>query len=259
MDPHSPLHTQLYEVMRERIQSGVWNKGERVPSEKALIEEFGTSRGPVRQALAALRAEGLIAGGRGAPPRIQGPVPSQSFDTFMSFTEWAKELGSNPGQRLVEAARRPATEAIADALQVRQGDSVVEVVRLRTLDGKPVMLENAHYIIEVGLPLLAADLETNSIYQIMREHSMEPVRARNVIDAVAAEALDAEWLDVPLGSPLLRLRRTSLDADGRVVELANNRYLPSMATFTVENTSLNRSSLARTAVGASISRETPPS
>lgn len=104
------LHAQLYDEMLRRIRTGEWSAGEKVPSEKSLIAEFGTSRGPVRQALAALRAEGMIVGGRGAPPRVHRTAPHQSFDTFMSFTEWARELGLQPGQRVLERVKLPATE-----------------------------------------------------------------------------------------------------------------------------------------------------
>ena len=116
MSDTAPLHTQLYESMLQRIRTGVWPAGEKVPSEKSLIAEFGVSRGPVRQALARLRAEGMIFGGRGTPPRVQRTTPAQSFGTFMSFTEWARALGVAPGQRVIEVSRRPASEQVAQEL-----------------------------------------------------------------------------------------------------------------------------------------------
>ncbi len=245
-----PLHSQLYEVMAERIRTGVWQEGERVPSENTLVDEFGTSRGPVRQALSRLRAEGLIVGGRGAPPRVQRAVPSQSFDTYISFTEWAEELGRVPSQRTIEVARRLADERIAGELEVPEGSPVVEVVRLRMLEGEPVMLERGLYVYEAGKHLVAADLDTHSIYQILREHGIFPQRARNVIDAVAAGELEAQWLGVPQGSPLLRVRRVTHDQAGSVVDFAENRYLPGKATFAVENTRHNQTPLTRISVDA---------
>jgi GntR family transcriptional regulator len=244
-----PLHEQLYERMHERIRSGEWAEGDRVPSEQVLIAEFGTSRGPIRQALATLRAEGAIDGGRGAPPRVRRAVPSQPFGTFISFTEWATELGRVPGQQVIEAARRSAGEETAALLGITEGDSVVEIVRLRLLDGEPAMLERSAFPLDVGRVLLAADLDERSIYQTMREHALAPSRARHVFDAVAADDLDASTLRTPPGSPLLRVRRTGWVTDGRLVEVADDRYLPSMATFAVENISDARTPLIRETVG----------
>lgn len=250
MTESTPLHTRLYDTMIQRIRSGEWRQGERVPSEKELAEEFGTSRGPVRQALAALRAEGMIVGGRGAPPRVNRAVPLQSFDTFMSFTEWARDLGYTPGQRVIEAARRPATEEVARELEIDMDEQVVEIIRLRLLDGEPAMLERSLFPFRIGRHLISADLDNGSIYQNMRALNISPVRARHVIDAVAAHQLDAEWLRVPVGGPLLRVRRVSFDQNGDVLESSDDRYLPSMATFVVENSSEHRTPLTRAVVGA---------
>ena len=241
----APLHVQLYEEMTRRIRTGEWIPGDRVPSEKSLVEEFGTSRGPVRQALAALRAEGMIVGGRGAPPRVQRTAPTQSFDVFMSFTEWARQLGFTPGQRVIEASRRPATEEIARELQIAPDAPVVEIIRLRSLDDKPAMLERSAFPLEIGRRLLSADLDGGSIYQTLADAGVHSVRARHVIDAIAAHPLEAEQLRVDAGAPLLRVRRLAYNELGFVIETADDRYLPSMASFVVENSAEHRNPLAR--------------
>ncbi|UOQ57672.1 GntR family transcriptional regulator [Leucobacter allii] len=259
MTENSPLHAQLYAEMVRRIHSGVWQPGDRVPSEKSLVAEFGTSRGPVRQALAALRTEGMIIGGRGAPPRVQRTAPPQSFDTFMSFTEWAGELGLEPGQRVIEASRRPATEEIARELQIAPDAPIVEIIRVRSLDAKPAMLERSLFPYEVGRQLLGADLDGGSIYQTLRHSGVVPVRARHVIDAIAAHPLEVEQLHIPVGSPLLRVRRQAFDEAGTVIETADDRYLPSMATFIVENNAEHRTPFARQAANATPSLYDPES
>lgn len=244
------LHAQLYEEMIRRIRTGAWQQGDKVPSERSLIAEFGTSRGPVRQALAALRAEGMISGGRGAPPRVQRTAPVQSFDTFMSFTEWARDLGYVPGQHVIEASRRPATERIAAELGVPSDAPIVEIIRVRSLDGKPAMLERSLYPYEIGRRLLSADLDGGSIYQALAAAGIVPVRARHVIDAIAAHPLEVEQLGVRPGGPLLRVRRLATNEYGTVIETADDRYLPNMANFAVENSAEHRIPLTRQAASA---------
>ncbi|RLP80767.1 GntR family transcriptional regulator [Mycetocola lacteus] len=240
-----PIHTRLYDSMIRDIRSGVWKQGEQVPSEKTLAESFGTSRGPVRQALAALRAEGMIVGGRGTPPRVNRVVPLQSFDTFLSFTEWAHELGYVPGHRIIEAIRRQASAEVARDLEIEPDEPVIEIIRLRLLDGAPAMIERTLLPFHIGRHLIGAELDGGSIYQQLRTQGIIPVRARHVIDAVAAHALDAEWLRIPEGAPLLRVRRVSRDQRGAVVECADDRYLPSMSTFVIENSATHRIPLSR--------------
>lgn len=244
MSENQPLHQTIYEELSARVRSGLWRTGQRVPSEKSLIAEFSAPRQIVRQALAALRADGVITGGRGAPPRVQRGVPMQSFGTYLSFTDWATQSGFTPGQQLVERTTRPATETLARELCVHPDDTVVEVVRLRTLDGDPALFERAWFPAPVGSQLLAAPSPGESMTRELSRIGAAPSRARHIIDAVAAHPLDAEWLRVSPGSPLLRSRRTTLTADGSVVEYADDRYLPTMTTFAIENAAAAR---ARTA------------
>lgn len=236
MSANQPLHTPVYDVLLERIRSGIWETGDRVPSEKSLVAEFASTRGIVREALATLRAEGLITGGRGSAPRVQRPVPAQSMNALLSFTQWAQSEGYVPGQRTVDADTRPATEQVARELGIAPDDTVVEIVRLRTLDGEPAMLERSMFRYEVGNRILSGDFDAGSVYQRLAEHGILPSRARHVIDAVAAHPLDAEWLRVSPGFPLLRSRRVTTAADGSVIEYADDRHLPSMTTFVVEST-----------------------
>ncbi|MBC9944594.1 GntR family transcriptional regulator [Leucobacter sp. cx-328] len=245
MTDHSPLHAQLYDEMARRIRTGLWQPGDRVPSEKALVAEFGTSRGPVRQALAALRSEGMIIGRRGAPPRVQRTAPTQSFDTFLSFTEWARELGLTPGQQVVTQEARPAPDEIARELQIEPGDTIVEIIRVRLLNGRPAMLERSIYPYEIGQSLLTADLNAGSIYQHLLSLGVVPIRARHTIDAIAAPPLECERLSIDPGSPLLRVRRIAYDSTGRIIETADDRYLPAMATFVIENSAEHRTAFTR--------------
>ena len=230
-----PLHETLRQELLARIEDGRWPEGYPIPSEARLREEFGVSRGPVRQALATLRESGHLEGGQGRPPVVVRSVPAQTTDVFASFTEWAESLGRVPGQRTHEIARRPAGEEIADRLGLDPADHVVTVTRLRLLDGEPTMVERTAFLLDVGASLLGFDADSGSIYRHLTEQGVELVRATHVIDAVAADALDAELLGVPEGSPLLRERRTTVDDAHRTVEYSDDRYLSDRATFVVTN------------------------
>lgn len=62
------LYLQLADVIRDDISTGRLQPGQRLPSESALIERHGVSRGTAREAIGTLRGEGLVVveHGRGA-------------------------------------------------------------------------------------------------------------------------------------------------------------------------------------------------
>jgi GntR family transcriptional regulator len=243
-----PLHRRLADDLRRRIASGELPVGAPLPSEAQLCLDVGASRGPVRQALATLRAEGLIGGGRGKPPVVRARPLGQPFESFLSFSHWAAELGRRPGQRTLEVARRRVSGEAADALGLDEGDAVVELLRLRTLDGVPAMVERTTFIEPVGRLLFDFDPDSGSIFAFLRGHGVDLSVAKHLFDAVAADATDSELLGVAVGAPLLRERRRTTSSDGEPLEWSDDRYRPDLVTFTIENAQQAVPSLARTEV-----------
>ncbi|WP_205648225.1 GntR family transcriptional regulator [Actinomadura rubteroloni] len=240
------LHARLADALRERIVTGALAVGEALPSEARLGEEFGASRGTVRQALSALRHEGLIEGGRGRQPVVRRRPTAQPFETFLSFSAWADQTGHRPGQRTVELARRGADPVAARALGVPPGEPVIDVLRLRLLDGEPVMLERSTFVLDVGRLLFDFDPDGGSLYAGLLARGVDITAATHTIDAIAAPSADAERLGVAKGSPLLRERRTACTADGRPVEYGDDRYRPDRVAFTIANARAQRLAFVRT-------------
>lgn len=60
-----PLYLQIAEVLRQRINGGVWSQGDTLPSLNALMEEFSVSKVTIRQAVKLLQEDELLAPQRG--------------------------------------------------------------------------------------------------------------------------------------------------------------------------------------------------
>ncbi|WP_243229686.1 GntR family transcriptional regulator [Microbacterium sp. CIAB417] len=227
------VYTQIADDLREQIASGNLRPGDDVPTEAELAARWRTSRGPIRNALAALRGEGLIETTRGRPARVVARKADQAVDVSVPFTRWARELGVTPGARTQQVSLRRAGADKATALGIDPDDTVVTVVRLRLLDGRPTMLERLCYIEPVGRLLLDIDPDAVSITEFLGSKGHPIVGLQHEIDAVAADAEDAELLRVPLGTPILRLSRISRGPDGRIFEASEDRYLSDVVRFTV--------------------------
>lgn len=60
------LSEQIAEKLRTRLESGALQPGDRLPTEQALGEMYGVSRTVVREAIATLRADGLVSARQGS-------------------------------------------------------------------------------------------------------------------------------------------------------------------------------------------------
>lgn len=227
------VYLRIAEDLRARIHSGSLAPGADVPTEAELAARWQTSRGPIRNALALLRSEGMIETGRGRPARVVGHKPSQAVDVSIPFTRWAEGIGAVPGAVTQQLSRRRAGADTAEAFGIAEDDPVIEVLRLRLLDGRPTMVERLVYLFDVGRVLFDVDLDAVSITEVLRDNGFPQASVDHEIDAVAASTLDSDLLGVEEGSPILRLHRVSRDATGRTIEVSDDHYRSDIVRFTV--------------------------
>ncbi|MGD7002899.1 GntR family transcriptional regulator [Corynebacterium halotolerans] len=242
-------HEVVAHYLRSSIRDGSFQPGDELPSEAELTRKFSSSRGPVRQAMSTLRAEGLISSGRGRRSVVLDNVPTQSFDDIISFSQWCHNADIVPGQRTQWVARQPAEKSLAASLEIPDGAPVVSIFRLRLMDDVPSMVERLNYPLEVGRHVLAFDPDSGSIYQELLDRGVDISRASRTIDAVAAEEEDAALLEVAVGTPLLRVRRRAFTSSGEPIESSDDRYLPWKASFTTNSTRDTPSSLSMISSG----------
>lgn len=76
-DSRVALHRRLAIRLAADITSGRLRPGQQLPSEQQLCEQFGMSRGTVRQALARLREQGLIEAVAGRGSFVRSPDPAE--------------------------------------------------------------------------------------------------------------------------------------------------------------------------------------
>ena len=239
------LYRKVAEDIKAAIAAGGYAAGNRLPSESELAERYSVSRGTIRQAFAALRADGVIASRRGARRVVLGGPRVQSFGELLSFSRWARALGEVPGGRVVAMRRRPAKTGEADRLAIEPGAPVYHLTRVRTLSGRPVMIERGAYPDRVGVLVAGLDLENDSITERLEELGIVFADAEHVMDAIPASAEDARLLGVSPRVPMLRERRLTTDLAGVPVEWSDDRYLGGAVAFSVHN-SVAVNALSRT-------------
>lgn len=238
------LYRKVADDIKAAIADGEYPPNTRLPSEAELAQRYQVSRGTVRQAFAALRADGVIASRRGARRVVIGGTRVQSFGELLSFSRWARALGEEPSGRVVSLERRPATQAEAERLALEPGAPVRYLVRVRLLSGRPVMVERACYPGHIGELVEGLDLESDSITERMEQLGVVFADAEHVIDAVPASEQDARLLGVSPQVPLLRERRLTTDRSATPVEWSDDRYLGTETAFSVRN-SVSVNSLSR--------------
>ncbi|WP_130811059.1 GntR family transcriptional regulator [Olsenella sp. Marseille-P4559] len=226
VDPRlpKPLWEQLGQGIRQLIAAGALLPGDRLPSERTLVESLKISRSTVRLALASLEKDGLVSRTRGRGTVVLDAAESSGYG--YSFTAEMRAAGREPSSRVLRFACTPANPNQSAALNVEVGTDLWEVRRLRLADGQPMTYHRV--FIPCGLcPSLSSSDAEASIQRALAEKSgLTPASMDGAYEAIQLDATEARLLKTRSGAPALRLVRVNYTSAGVPYELA---YITSRA------------------------------
>ena len=214
-DSPVPLYFQIAERLRQDLRIGRMRPGALLTTDERIQQEFGVSRATARKAIDELVDEGLVERitGKGTfvtEPRLQVPLPA-----MLSFTEELERRGMRPSTRVVSPGWAPAGERAGHALGLPAEASALRLERIRYADDKPVL----HTVDVLPRQIGIAPREdfSGSLYELMERRGVPLAECQNIIQAAITDDRLGKLLRVKKGFPVLALRRTSYDRDGRPV------------------------------------------
>lgn len=235
----TPAYRRVAETLAARIRSGELAPGARVPSERELAVEEGISRMTARAAVDLLARRGLIERRERSGAFVARPKIEQSLDTVAGLSDQLGSRGVAPGARVLVARTVEAGE-VGDAevmarLGLFEGERVHVVVRVRTGDGEPLVLEE-NYLPESIFPGLLEEDLTGGLYALMRErYGLSVARSRQELEPTLLDPGAAAVLGAGPEVPALRVTRTAWDEGGRVIEFARDLHRGDRMVFVSES------------------------
>ncbi|MDE2356359.1 MAG: GntR family transcriptional regulator [Alphaproteobacteria bacterium] len=230
---YRPLYRQVYDVIVRRIAQGEWRPGESLPSEIALARDLSVSQGTVRKVLDALTAEKLLERRQGKGTYIAENTQERALFRFFRLARPGGDRLS-PHREWEKVRLRPSKAAERAKLDLGKLDKVVEIRRVRSIDGRAAIRETI-----IVPAALAPGLENlaplpNTVYSLYQSRfGLNITQAREEISAGLADAEDAAEIDVTPGQPLLVIDRVAISLEDRKVEWRQSRCLSGDIVYAV--------------------------
>jgi DNA-binding GntR family transcriptional regulator len=224
-----PLYFQVASRLQEQIEAGEISVGSRIENEVDLAERLGVSRPTTRRAIQYLVERGMLVRKRGVGtqvvhPKVRRPIELSSLYDDLSAARRA------PRTEVLDLRIMPATDAVAEALELPAGTEMTWMERLRYANDEPLaLMHNA--IPRDLLTVTREDLTRHGLYELLRRAGRAPQIATQFIGARTATAGEARVLDEKRGASLLIMTRTAWDATGRAVEYGSHVYRASRYSF----------------------------
>ncbi len=222
---HIALYYQLKHILLSQIEEGVYNEGDRLPSENELSQHYAVSRHVVRQALKALIAEGRVVSYQGAGYFVNQKRIRKALPRLGSHTQSMASLGS-PTQTLVvrqEIVLPP--EFVAERLLPPEEDQAIYIERVSYLEDEPVCCITAYYPLKYADILLNVDLTNKSIYDRLKDCcAIVPKRAETVVSVTFADEYQSSLLSIREGMPLLNIGSFTWSDKDELFEYSSGFY-----------------------------------
>jgi GntR family transcriptional regulator len=239
---------RLRRDLAQQIASGELRPGQRLGAERTMAAELGVTRAVLRRALAALEDGGMIrrVPGRGGGTFVAGKIDRDMSARIQGIPALLRSQGVTAGTHVLSAQLAEPDDVAAQALKMRPGDLVVDLLRLRLADGSPFSLEHAQLPAKRFPGLLELPLG-GSVYELLEEHyGATPAGTVEKIEVRLASYDEAAMLGLEPGAALLSITRTTTDTGGDLIEHGQDLFRADLTRLIV------RSGTAATAGSGSI-------
>ena len=216
-----PKHQQLRDILLELIAAEI-TPDMPIPSERELGQRYGLSRMTVRHTVNRLVAEGRLYRVRACGTFVAKP-PVDMQTRLVSFTEDMTRRGMVPSSRILSFERIEASPALAQKLEIQQGEGVVRLVRLRYADSVPMAFERC-FLPENRVPGILGLGSPNSLYRALSDgYGLTVSWGEQVIEARHPDPFESKLLEVPTTSAVIQVTRRCY-CDDVLVDHASSDY-----------------------------------
>lgn len=212
------LSQKILSDITERIVSGDWPPGHRIPFEHELADQYGCSRMTVNKAMTQLARDGLIERRRRSGSFVAQPSSQAAILEIHDIRTEVQALGRPYRYELISRRTRQASAADRRRIEVTAGVDLVELVCRHFAGKSPFCLEERL----INLTAVPAAGEESFGEIAPGPWLVERVpwsAAEHTIRAVGADAATAKALGISAGAPCLAVERRTWSADQPVTSV----------------------------------------
>jgi len=214
----TPIFQRIKDFLLAQIGAGAWKEGDVIPSEQALVKQFGVSRMTVNRAVRELTAEGVLTRRQGAGTYVAAQKYQATLLEIKSIADEVRARGHAHRSVLQLLERAKASDLQALAFDLPAGHELYHSIIVHFENGVPIQVEDRWVN-----PICAPEYMVQDFSQVTPNEYLvraAPLQAATYsIEALVPPREVAEMLAMDARQPCLVLKRQTQSA-GRVASLA---------------------------------------
>lgn len=229
------IYIRIHDEIKHQIETGVFEVGQRLPSERVMAEQFGVSRMTLRQAVTSLVEEGILTRYVGSGTFVASDRVREKMRGTTSFTEIIQNLGKTPSSKVLSYQKTKANEVECDKLQLKKGAQIIRMERIRYADELPICYEVASIPYRL-IEDFAKNEIANHFYETLANAGKKIGRSEQIISAKIVNKEIANFLSIKQSSAILALTQVSYfaNSDETPFEYVLSQYVGERFEFYLE-------------------------
>ncbi|WP_113672794.1 GntR family transcriptional regulator [Vallitalea guaymasensis] len=232
MEKIETKYQKIKKDIENKINTGEFRSGEKIPSERKLCELYNISRMTARQAVNELVKEGIVYREKGRGTFVSSPNFLQR--NVKSFTDTLRERGFNPSTNIIEFSTVYNLREISNIMEVPYETKFYKLKRLRLGNELPMALETVYIQKDRCLGLHKYDI-SKSLYEVLEEHYGYKVENISCdIDACIANNIMMKVFNMKKPRALLKITGISYTSNGEKLFYEESYYRPDLYKYRVD-------------------------
>lgn len=218
------------------IAAGVLTPGEKLPTEPQLSARYDAGRHSVRRAIAALAIEGKVRTHQGSGTYVEsGELIKYVIGRRTRFRQNLIQQGLAPGGKMLDRSVWRATEKIAKALRIAEGDEVFRLERLTTADNIPIAYGTAYKSVAMFPDYFNRREQFNSVTETYKSYGVDDyVRADTTVYTRQARLAEAQALAQHPQMPVMVVTAIDTTLEGVPISYSQVAWAGARVRFTFE-------------------------
>lgn len=227
-------YSLIYDDLKKKIEQGTYGPQTCLPTEFALVEQYGCSRNTIRRAVRELSEIGYVQSvhGKGVVVIYQKTGWSDfSIGVIESLKEAAERNGAEYHTEVLVFTEFVVDERLRERLGFELGQELYYMQRVRYFDNTPLILDNNWFLKSV-VPGLTEEIAADSVYSYMENVlGQSIVTAKRVMTVEKATEIDRKYLELGDYDCLAVVSSQTFNADGIMFEYTESRHRPDRFAF----------------------------
>ena len=199
---YKPKYIKVYESLKREITIGVIKNGDKILSEREIMQKHNVSSTTVRKAVDLLKNEHLIERIQGKGTFVAQKKIVRSLRKVISFTKNMEKQKIVPSAKIIKKEILGGHTVYHDKLKLKRGEKILKIKRIKYGDNVPFLIDTRYINLRYCSDIIERDL-TGSLYEIYRDYNIKITHTSQFLELTFLDKKNAKLLGCKESDPVI--------------------------------------------------------